>query len=46
MIIVDSYKFPRWNAILRESTNTKEHDSRTLIQVSIALTDIFEILKY
>jgi hypothetical protein len=44
MMIIDSYKFRLSSAILRESTKTKEHKSKTPIQISIALILIFKIL--
>jgi hypothetical protein len=45
---VNSYVFRHQNAILSESIKTKEHKSKTPIQVSIALTVIIstKILKF
>lgn len=45
-MINDSYKFRHWSAVLRESTITKEHKSKTSIQILIALIVTIKILKY
>jgi hypothetical protein len=40
------YTFQHRNAIFSESTNTKDHKYNTTLQVSIAVTAIFKILKW